>query len=84
MHLHRTKDRDPAHSSKWETPMNEDPNGNSRRRYGSSGGSSLLLAALAIVVVLSTVYFAARDRQQSPLLSSGRDLAVPSPTIRDK
>lgn len=48
------------------------------------GGISLLLAALGIVVVLCTVYFASRDRQQSPLLTTGKDLAVPSPMIRDK
>jgi hypothetical protein len=64
--------------------MNGDFNRNAKPRYGSSGGSSLLLAALAIVVLLSTAYFAARDRQQSPLLTTGKDLAAPSPTIRDK
>jgi hypothetical protein len=54
------------------------------RNSGGTGGISLLLAALGIVIVLSTVYFASRDRQQSPLLTTGKDLAVPSPMIREK
>jgi hypothetical protein len=64
--------------------MNEDINRNLKRDYRGPGGTSLLLTALAIIVALSTVYFASGDRQQSPLLTSGKDLAIPSPAMRDK
>ncbi|MEH2511981.1 hypothetical protein V1291_003335 [Nitrobacteraceae bacterium AZCC 1564] len=64
--------------------MNGDINRYFKQSTRGTGGISLLLAALGIVVVLSTVYFASRDRQQSPLLTTGKDLAVPSPMIRDK
>ena len=64
--------------------MNGDINRRFRRGTRDIGGTSLLLAALAIIVVLSTVYLASQDRQQSPLLTTGKDLAVPSPMIRDK
>lgn len=64
--------------------MNGDFNRNARPKHRGAGGSSLLLVALAIVFVLGTVYFAAGDREQSPLLTSSRDLVVPSPAIRGK
>jgi len=64
--------------------MNGDINRDFRQGDRGNGGTSLLLAALAIVAVLTTVYFASQDRQQSPLLTAGKDLAVPSPMIRDK
>ncbi|WP_424629293.1 hypothetical protein [Bradyrhizobium sp. SYSU BS000235] len=60
-------------------------NGDINRHFRpGTGGTAVLLAALAVVVVLSAVYFTSRDRQQSPLLTTGKDLAVPSPMIRDK
>ena len=64
--------------------MNGDINRRFRKSDRGTGSTSLLLAALAIIVVLCTVYFASRDRQQSPLLTTGKDLAVPSPMIRDR
>jgi hypothetical protein len=64
--------------------MNGDINRDVKQDDRGSGGTSLLLSALAIIVVLTTVYFASQDRQQSPLLTAGKDLAVPSPMMRDK
>lgn len=64
--------------------MNGDINGHFRGGYRDTGGTSLLLAALAIIVGLTAIYFSSQERQQSPLLTTGKDLAVPSPIIRDR
>lgn len=64
--------------------MNGETDRNLKQSYRGTGGTSLLVAALAIIVILTTIYFASQDRQLSPLLTAGKDLAVPSPMVRDK